>query len=79
MNGGYINFPGYSQTSPGNALPFGGPQNFIEIGEDMASTKGKHQFTFGGTFLNIKDNRMFGAYEKAVDGLISAPRVRPAL
>jgi hypothetical protein len=72
LNGGYINFPGYSQTSPGNALPFGGPQNFIEIGEDLAWSKGKHQFTFGGTFLYIKDNRMFGAYEEAVDGLINA-------
>ncbi|WP_348263562.1 carboxypeptidase regulatory-like domain-containing protein [Telmatobacter sp. DSM 110680] len=72
LNGGYINFPGYSQTSPGNALPFGGPQNFIEIGEDLAWSKGKHQFTFGGTFLYIKDNRTFGAYEEAVDGLINA-------
>ncbi len=70
LGGGLINFPGYSQTSPGNALPFGGPQNFIEIGEDLAWSKGKHQFTFGGAFLYIKDNRMFGAYEEAVDGLV---------
>ena len=69
LGGGYINFPGYSQTSPGNAIPFGGPQNFIEIGEDLAWTKGKQQFTFGGTFLYIKDNRMFGAYDNAVDAL----------
>jgi hypothetical protein len=72
LNGGYVNFPGYSQTSPGNALPFGGPQNFIEIGEDLAWSKGKHQFTFGGNFLNIKDNRTFGAYEEAVDGLVQS-------
>jgi hypothetical protein len=70
LGGGLINFPGYSQTSPGNALPFGGPQNFIEIGEDLAWSKGKHQFTFGGNFLYVKDNRMFGAYEEAVDGLV---------
>ncbi len=72
LDGGYVNFPGYSQTSPGNALPFGGPQNFIQIGEDLAWSKGKHQFTFGGNFLNIKDNRMFGAYEEAVDGLVQS-------
>lgn len=72
LGGGYINFPGYSQTSPGNALPFGGPQNFIQIGEDLAWTKGKHQFTFGGEFLFIKDNRMFGAYEEAVDALVQS-------
>ena len=68
----YVTFPGYSATSPGNAIPFGGPQNFIGVGEDIAWTKGKHQFTFGGNFLNIKDNREFGAYENAVDGLVSA-------
>jgi hypothetical protein len=70
MGGGYINFPGYSQTSPGNAIPFGGPQNFIQAGEDLAWTKGKHGFTFGGHYLYIKDNRVFGAYENAVDGLV---------
>jgi len=72
LGGGDVNFPGYSQTSPGNALPFGGPQNFIQIGEDIAWSKGKHQFTFGGDVLNIKDNRMFGAYEEAVDALVNS-------
>jgi hypothetical protein len=72
MGGGYINFPGYSQTSPGNALPFGGPQNFIQGGEDLAWTKGRHSFTFGGNYLYIKDNRTFGAYEEAVDGLVQS-------
>ena len=48
LGGGYINFPGYSATSPGNAIPFGGPQNFIEAGEDLAWSKGKHQLTIGG-------------------------------
>ncbi len=70
LGGGYINFPGYSQTSPGNAIPFGGPQNFIQVGEDLAWSKGRHQFTFGGIYLYIKDNRIFGAYEEAVDGLV---------
>jgi len=72
LGGADINFPGYSQTSPGNALPFGGPQNFIQIGEDLAWTKGKHQFTFGGQFLFVKDNRTFGAYEEAVDALVQS-------
>ena len=53
-------------------FPFGGPQNFIGVGEDLAWTKGKHQFSFGGNFLNIKDNRMFGAYENAVDALVQS-------
>ncbi|MGB8259474.1 MAG: TonB-dependent receptor [Terracidiphilus sp.] len=71
LGGGTINLPGYLATSPGDALPFGGPQNFIQVGEDLAWTKGKHQFTFGGNVLYIKDNRTFGAYEEAVDGLVA--------
>lgn len=74
LGAGTINFPGYSQLSPGNAIPFGGPQNFIQIGEDLAWTKGKHQLSIGGTFLFIKDNRMFGAYEEAVDALVQTGR-----
>jgi hypothetical protein len=72
LAGSDINFPGYSQTSPGNALPFGGPQNFIEVGEDLSWARGKHQITFGGNFLFIKDNRTFGAYEEAVDALVQS-------
>jgi len=72
LGGGLINFPGYSQTSPGNAIPFGGPQNFIEAGEDLAWSKGKHQLTFGGAFLYVKDNRVFGAYEEAIDALVQS-------
>lgn len=63
-------FPGYSATSPGSAIPFGGPQNFIQVGEDMTWTKGRHNMKFGGEFLNVKDNRVFGAYQNAVDALV---------
>lgn len=69
---GTINFPGYLPTAPGSAIPFGGPQNFIHFGEDLTWTKGKHAFKFGGEFLFIKDNRVFGAYENAVDALVQS-------
>ncbi len=72
LGGGTINLPGYSQTSPGNAIPFGGPQNEIEFAEDGAWTLGKNQITFGGEYLYIRDNRMFGAYENAVDALVQS-------
>jgi len=71
LGSGDLQFPGYAATTPGNSLPFGGPQNFIELGEDLAWSKGKHQFSFGGTFLFLKDNRTYGAYEEAVDGLLT--------
>ena len=59
-------FPGYVQTSTANALPFGGPQNLYQVYDDVSWTKGKHQFKFGGQYVHTRDNRVFGAYENAV-------------
>jgi hypothetical protein len=70
VGSGSVYFPGYLPTSPGNAIPFGGPQNFIQVGDDLTWTRGKHNIKFGGEFLNVKDNRVFGAYENAVDALV---------
>jgi outer membrane receptor protein involved in Fe transport len=61
--------PGYSATAPGNAIPFGGPQNFGEIANDLSWNKGNHTFKFGGQYLYIKDNRVFGAYQEGVAAL----------
>lgn len=58
--------PGYVQTSTANALPFGGPQNLYQFYEDVSWSRGKHQFKFGGDYIHIRDNRVFGAYENAV-------------
>jgi Carboxypeptidase regulatory-like domain/TonB dependent receptor/TonB-dependent Receptor Plug Domain len=60
-------FPGYSETTPGNSIPFGGPQNLYQFYNDISWTKGKHQLKFGGQFIQIRDNRTFGAYENAVE------------
>ena len=60
-------FPGYNAFTPGNAVPFGGPQNVYEIYEDLSWTKGKHQFKFGGNLLQTRDNRQFGAYENPIE------------
>jgi hypothetical protein len=62
-------YPGYSETTPGNAIPFGGPQNLYQIHDDLAWTKGRHQFKFGGQYVQLRDNRVFGAYENAVEAL----------
>jgi len=58
--------PGYVQNSTANALPFGGPQNLYQFFEDVSWSKGKHQFKFGGNYIHVRDNRVFGAYENAV-------------
>jgi hypothetical protein len=67
VGGQILEFPGYSQTTPGNSIPFGGPQNLYQGYDDLSYTKGKHQIKFGGQFIQIRDNRTFGAYENAVE------------
>lgn len=69
LNGTRIALPGYSEFTPGNAIPFGGPQNLAQFYEDLSWTKGNHQFRFGGTFIWQNDNRAFGAYQEAVEAL----------
>jgi len=65
-------FPGYSETTPGAAIPFGGPQNLYQVYDDASYTHGKHQFKFGGDYIHIRDNRVFGAYLNAVEQLGAA-------
>ncbi len=60
-------FPGYSNESPGNAIPFGGPQNLYQVYQDFSITWNKHQIKFGGQVIQLRDNRTFGAYENAVE------------
>ena len=60
-----IALPGYPPFSPGNAIPFGGPQNFYQFQPDLSWTKGPHSLHFGGTYVQLRDNRTFGAYENA--------------
>ena len=62
-------YPGYSELTPGNAIPFGGPQNLYQFHDDLSWSRGRHQFKFGGQFIQLRDNRVFGAYENSVEGL----------
>ena len=68
-NGLALVFPGYSETTPGNSIPFGGPQNVYQFVDDISWTKGKHQFKFGGEYIQLRDNRVYGAYYNAVEAL----------
>jgi len=63
--GNSIIFPGYDPFTPGAGIPFGGPQNFAEVYEDMSYSRGRHSLRFGGSYEYIRDNRTFGAYETA--------------
>lgn len=69
IEGNLIGMPGYSPFTPGNAIPFGGPQNFVQAYQDLSSAHGRHTFRFGGNYTYIRDNRSFGAYQEAVEAL----------
>ena len=75
---GSLVFPGYAETTPGAAIPFGGPQNLYQFNDDLNWTKGKHQFKFGGGYIQTRDNRVFGAYENAVESLASGGSISDA-
>src|SRR5262249_12372885 len=66
-----VNFPGYSATTPGNSIPFGGPQNVTQFAQAFSWNKGNHQYRFGGEYVYTRDNRTFGAYENAVQAFDS--------
>jgi outer membrane receptor protein involved in Fe transport len=65
----FVAFPGYLPFTPGSAIPVGGPQNVIQLSEDLNYTRGKHNFRFGGQYEYIQNNRTFGAFENSVETL----------
>jgi outer membrane receptor protein involved in Fe transport len=64
-----IIYPGYSPFTPGNSVPSGAEQNYIQFNQDWTKVKGKHNIRFGGLVTYLQDNRLFGAYENAVAGI----------
>jgi len=71
VNGQANMLPGYLPYSPGNALPFGGPQNVGELDHSFSWNHGNHNFKFGAEYVYIQDNRLFGAYENGIEYLSS--------
>lgn len=69
LQGHRIAFPGYGPWSPGNAIPFGGPQQFLQLYQDQTWLKGSHDIRFGGSYVHIKDDRTFGAYANSPEFL----------
>jgi hypothetical protein len=70
LSGNIIQMPGLQNTTTGSGgLPFGGPQNTLQPGEDFAWTKGRHNMRFGGDFTYIQLNVAYGAYYQAIEAL----------
>jgi hypothetical protein len=69
--GNEIQLPGlenYGEPGDGG-LPYGGPQNTVQIEDDLSWTKGRHSFKFGGQLTYIQLNVAYGAYAQAVEEL----------
>jgi len=68
---GDIAMPGlFNNSSPGTGgLPYGGPQDTIQVEHDLSWTKGRHNMKFGGQFTYIQLNQSYGAYAQAVEQL----------
>ena len=70
LDGQPVQLPGFSDFTTGTGgLPFGGPQNSVQVNQDLSWTKGKHTMKYGGQVNYIQMNRGFGAYAQAVDQL----------
>jgi hypothetical protein len=66
-----LSSPGLAnQNTPGQGgLPFGGPQNTVQLEHDLSWTKGRHNMRFGGQYTYIQLNVAYGAYGQAVEQL----------
>jgi hypothetical protein len=61
-----IQLPGLENTAEGSGgLPFGGPQNDVQLFHDVTWTHGRHTMHFGGQFTYIQLNVAYGAYYQA--------------
>jgi outer membrane receptor protein involved in Fe transport len=65
-----ITLPGfYDGTTGVGGLPFGGPQNTVQVFQDFAWTKGRHNIRYGGQYDYLQMNKAYGAYAQAVEQL----------
>ena len=70
VHGEPVQLPGFFDFNIGTGgLPFGGPQNSLQINEDLSWSRGRHNLKFGGQFNYIQLNRGYGAYEQGYESL----------
>ena len=73
INGFPVQLPGvFAQFAGTGGLPFGGPQNVLQLLHDMSWTKGKHNVRFGGLYDYQQINRSYGAFGQAIEQLSAA-------
>jgi len=73
LGGQPIAFPGFFNTTTSvGGLPYGGPQNTVQVFHDFAWTKERHTVRYGGQWNNTQLNKAYGAYAQAVEQLGSS-------
>jgi hypothetical protein len=60
-----FNIIGEAESLPVGSSAFGGPQNLYQFFQTANWTKGSHNMKFGGQYVQLRDNRTFGAYQTA--------------
>ena len=66
VGGTPVNLPGFFDATTGvGGLPSGGPQNTVQIEEDVLWSKGSHTIRYGGQFNYNQMNEFFAAYAQA--------------
>jgi len=70
VTGTLVQMPGLENVAVGlGGLPYGGPQNTLQLVENLTWSKGRHNMLFGGEFTYIQLNQAYGAYAQAVEQL----------
>ena len=69
INGFDVYFPGFLSLSPGAGLPTSGTQHVGQVNQDLTYILGNNNFRFGGQFIYIQDNKIFPAYQNALETL----------
>ena len=63
-----MQFPGlFAQFAGAGGLPFGGPQNALQLTHDLSWVKGAHTIRVGGLFDYQQINRAFGAFAQGLE------------
>jgi len=69
-----VQLPGlFAQFAGAGGLPFGGPQNALQLTHDLSWIKGAHTIRVGGLFDYQQINRAFGAYAQGLELLGTDP------
>lgn len=69
LSGLCIDMPGYLPCSPGAGLPAPELEQLYDIKPNMSWIQGNHNVRFGGQYVRLVDDTIFGAYQNASEGL----------